>query len=153
MAENAILIEFAPAGPYEDEGVAAGEIKPGEVLELTWNSGAGQWEVQPNEAAVPGLRVAKGGFEEGLDQVYAGGDGVRLIQVHSGEVVQAYVYGEADGAAATIAKGEVLYKTAAADHTTGHEGALDANVNGVAVARAKEDVGSGDSELIKVEKL
>jgi len=154
MPENAVLIDKAPGGPYESEEEAASEVLPGHVMELVWNSSAGQWEVQPNEAALPGLRVAKGGFQEGLDQVYADGDGVRFFKLQSGEVALVYVYGEEDGGDAAVSEGDVLYKTALADHTAAPAGVLDVNAtDGVAVAKAKEAVVSGALALIKVEKL
>ena len=154
MPENAILIDKAPAGPFESEEAAAEELVPGKVLEMVWDDTDGRWEVQLNDVAVPGLRVAKGGFEEGLDMTYAAGDNVRFIKVHSGEVVQAYVFAEDDSGDAAVSEGDILYKTAIGDHGTDHPGQLDINAtDGVAVARIKEAVDSGESGLVKVEKL
>jgi len=152
MAKNAILMKSAPAGPYESEEEAAEELEPGHVMELIWSTD--HWEIQLNTSAIPGLRVAEGGFQEGLDQVYADGDELCYLKVQSGEAVQAYVFGENSGGGAAVAEGDVLYKTAEGDHSTTHPGELDINsTNGVAVAKAKEAVDSSTSSLIKVEKL
>lgn len=160
MADNAILRKNLPGGALQKSGVdnepspASEDIEAGKIIELNYNSSAGQFEVRLAETSLPGLRVARGGFEEGLDQVYADGDLVRWYVLHSGEEGICYVYGEADGAASAISVGDVLYKTPVGDHTTAHEGMLDVNsVDGEPVAIALEDVASDTGALTKILKL
>lgn len=160
MADNAILRKNLPGGALQKSGVdnepspASETIPAGKVVELTYNGSASQFEVRLHQTDLPGLRIARGGFEEGLDQEYADGDLVRWYVLHSGEEGQCYAYAEDDAGDEAISIGDVLYKTANGDHSTGHEGQLDINAtDGRPVAIAMEAVSAGESELIKIVKL
>lgn len=155
MADNTILVKNLPGGALqkEVESFEAG-IVPGKVLQIDWNATPEQFEGQLNEVARPGLRIVRGGFDEGLDMTYADGDWMRYYVAQSGEEYQVWIYGEADAAASAVAVGDILYKTAVGDHTTAHEGMLDVNAtDGIAVARAKEAVTTDTAELIRLEVL
>jgi len=157
MADNAILRKNLPGGALQKENIdtgpapAAEEMHPGKVVEVNYDSG---WEMRLHQTTRPGLRVVRGGFEEGLDQVYAADDLIRWYVLHSGEEGMAYVYAEDDAGDAAVSAGDILYKTANGDHSTAHEGQLDVNAtDGVATAIALEDVSSGESQLTKILKL
>lgn len=157
MADNAIIRKDLPGGALQKENIdtgpapAAEDMEPGKVIEVNYDGG---WEMRLHETTRPGLRIVRGGFEDGLDTVYAEGDHVRWYVLHSGEEGMAYVYAEDDAGDAAISAGDILYKTAAGDHNTAHEGQLDFNAaDGEPVAIALEDVSSGESQLTKILKL
>lgn len=155
MADNTILVKNLPGGALQKEIEAAEDgIEPGKVLQVEWNATPAQFEGQLNEVDRPGLRIVRGGFEEGLDMTYDDGDWLRYYVAQSGEEYQVWVCAEDNDGGAAITEGDILYKTAVGDHSTDHEGQLDINeTDGVAVARAKEEVSSGENELIRIEVL